>query len=160
MASVAIIALEGVLRSELGQPVNEGLLLYHALKGTHKLLLVIDELSQDQTEHWLRVEGLRDHAEVIYPEAGYDDIRQRQLQTLSARGMNVGLVVDCSPARVAGAVRAGYTGLVFASPKYLRPEFHPGGARGVRAWDAIAAELDTQAELKKNDPRTTADLAP
>lgn len=160
MAGTMVIALEGVLRNKQGQPIPQGLALYHGMKTVYKIVIAVDDLSRAQAEHWLQVEGLRDHIRIICADValGGNDVRYEQLRTLGGLQMRPDMVIEPSPARVAAAVSAGYTTVLFTQPSYARPEWRADSSKGVKAWASIEEELTKQAEQKARDPRVDAEM--
>jgi hypothetical protein len=160
MAGTALIAMEGVLSTPHGQPIREGVALYHSLKTTYKLVLACDELAEHQAEHWLQLEGLRDHVKLMTAEVaiGGNDVRYEQLRVLGGIQMRPTIVVDPSPARCATAVANGDTTLMFCQPSYARPEWRADDRQGVRAWSEIAEEMDQQAAKRSRDERVDAEM--
>lgn len=168
MAGYAVIAIENVLARVpdgdhlvRAMPITEGVTLYQALKQTHKIALVTNAASLEKVQHWLRVNGLAGYTIVVLertPRQGRS-LRGEQLECLRAQGYSVDLFIDADPAAVAEAVHMGVTSLCFVSPRYARPEFRPDATNEIRPWDAIAAEVDAQNELRVREPVPTADLA-
>lgn len=167
MAGYALIAIEGVLARDgserlPGTPIAEGIRLYEALRKVHKVVLLTTMEPGEKIDHWLLVNGVRDHLSVSGRSAVYDsvvDLRKQQISELRTLGYNVELVVDSSPAVIAEAMRLGVTSLLFASPVYARPEFRPGARREIREWGAMEAEVESQATLRKRVVSSTADMA-
>lgn len=160
MPGTALVALDGVLRGPHGQPLTEGVALYYALSHVYRLVVLTDDDDKPADDHWLKVEGLREHVEVISPgqvALRGDGVRERQLAYCRGRGMTVALLLDASPANIAVAVRHGVAGVLFTQPRYARPEFRPDSSRGARAWGELAAELEAQAEMHTSDYRLGTD---
>lgn len=147
MPGHVVMAIEGVLRNYRGQPIPEGIALYVALQNTHKIVLVADTLDAETVAHWLKVERLKEHTKVLV-----GGTRPRQIEALRAADSPVTLLVDADPHNVARALATGVTGLLFAAPKYLRPEHMPVPGE-VRPWSEIADEMDRQAQMRADDPR-------
>lgn len=167
MASIAVIAVEGVL-ARVGQGklaearlIAEGVNLFTALKKVYRVVLLTHEHDEEKAEQWLRTQGIHGHVSLWGP-LGIDDAQRRvrleQLMELRSRGMALALYVDESPSAVAGAMEMGITGLVFASPVYARPEFRPDAQTTLRPWDEISAAVGRQNELRAREPVATADL--
>lgn len=145
-----LIACEGVLRDNVGTPIPEGISLYAMLCQGYRVTLCLDS-PLPQVEHWLRVNGLDRHDHVIDTSVAYagTDLRDRQIaveRTLS----RVDMLLDPSPERVASGMRHGIPSLLFAHPRYARPEFRPDLTRKVRPWEEIAAEIDAQKEIERD----------
>lgn len=141
--------LEGVLRRDNGQLIPQGLMLYNALLPQRVVLAT--ELSPELVEHFLKTNKLTKHVKVIY-EAPFT-------VTAESIGYRPELYVDPSPVRCADAMARGITTLLFAAPKYQRPEWRPDRDRGQRPWHEILDELDRQAEASARDSRLVLDEA-
>jgi hypothetical protein len=81
------------------------------------------------------------------------DVRAGQLRYVAGIGTRIELLIDPSPSRCAAAMHAGITSLLFAAPRYQRPEWRPDAEHGMRPWSQISAELDKQAEEAATDSR-------
>lgn len=150
-----MIALDGVLRSENGQPIPEGIVLYRAFN-EHRVLLATDD-TREKAEYWLKVEGLHTHTLLVTSDvAGRDaNVRAGQLRYVAGLGSRIQLLIDPSPTHCADAMRAGITSLLFAAPKYQRPEWRPDAAHGMRPWGEITNELEEQALQAAKDVRAS-----
>lgn len=167
MATYVAFAVEGVLARAgespaARQPIPEGLRLFEALRKLYKIVLLTSG-EDNVIEDWLRRQGIRGHTALAGPPRAetYDKfatLRADQLMDLRSHGYALELFIDANPAAVARALELGITGLVFASPKYLRPEFRPDAQTRVRAWDEIEAEIGRQNALRTGEPLVTADL--
>lgn len=167
MATYVAMCVEGVLARAGSapaqrQPIPEGVRLYEALRKIYKIVLLTSG-SDSTVEDWLSRQGIKGYTVLAgkprpedYPK--FADLRADQLMDLRAHGYALELFVDANPAAVARAIELGVTGLVFASPKYLRPEFRPDAETKVRAWDEIEAEIGRQNALRAREPVPTADL--
>lgn len=143
-----LMAVDGVLRQAGGGPLHDGFLLYQALSGDHLLILAVDGPTRE-ADNWLRVHGLQLHSQVIGDEVSYgdDDLRARQIAVVRSKG-RLDLLVEPDPDRVAAAVRQGVTSLLFAHPRYSRPEFSPDAPkRKRRSWQSIKDELNRQQNI-------------
>jgi hypothetical protein len=106
-------------------------------------------------EQWLRLEQLGHHTMLVTPEGAIRDVdvRAGQLRYVAGIGTRIELLIDPSPSRCAAAMHAGITSLLFAAPRYQRPEWRPDAEHGMRPWSQISAELDKQAEEAATDSR-------
>lgn len=151
--STAALAVEGVLGNspEFGvamQPNDAGLLLYAALVQTHRVILLTCEPEITKVEHWLRSQGLRAHAQVMTGDGReHIDVRAAQLRALRASRTALTLVVDAEPLVVAHAASVGLPGLLYV-PARPAPGRADLGARAIRDWSAIEAEVETQREMR------------
>ncbi len=168
MAGFAVIALEGVLAQDdttlvTAEPIKDGLGLYVALRKYYRIALLTLETDRSRAEHWLRGNGLTDYTSLHLADDHTHDhntasLRRKQLRALRNQGYPIDLYFDSSPAAAAAGMHMGITSLLFASPKFARPEFRPDARTGVREWAVIEAEMHEQAALRGREPVPTADL--
>lgn len=161
MAGTVAITIEGVLRSPNSEgTITAGLLLYHGMKSVMKLALLTDS-PRDKAEHWLTVNGLRDHAYLLIASATDGDSvearRTAQIRRLRGSNVQVDMVVEADPSVAAQTMLAGVPTLLFAHPQYAMPSFRPDFIGTPKPWDDIAVEMERQALLADNDIRRTAD---
>lgn len=143
-----LLALEGVLRSTVGAPIHDGLRLYRTLCSEHKVTLALDGPMRE-AHQWLVVNGCDIHDDALDDFVAIEgtDLRERQIGILRARAGSLDMLIDPSPERVARGMHLGLTSLLFAHPRYARPEFQPNSFTGPRPWSEIAEELDRQAGI-------------
>ena len=65
----------------------------------------------------------------------------------------VELVITSDPDLTVKLLSVGITTLVFMSPVYIREEFRPDSRKGVKSWQKIVEEIDSQNAAYKEDPR-------
>lgn len=136
--ATALLALEGVLKTETGDPIPEGIKLYRIL-AEHYRVVITSDLSQELTEHWLRSNLIIGYSDI------YDDryffegqaLRSRHLDMAMARG-KVELFVDPDADYCAEAMAKGVTAILFAAPKFVRR------TRMVKKWDDLKNEIERQ----------------
>jgi len=144
--------VDGVLRSETGSPIYQGLALYRMFNEDVRVILLTDE--REKTHRWLlehkinKIDDLFDHnlPGVI------DEPELEQVKYCRSQG-KVEIVVTADLDLGKKLLQEGLDTLLFLHPTYLRPEFRPDGRQGVRSWAAIEAEMDKQIEMIKEDPR-------
>lgn len=136
-----LIALEGVLRTETGDPIQEGIKLYRALL-PHYRMVICSDIPGAMAEHWLKTHFIVGYSEILDTSFAYPDtdLRQRQLEYQRTQGV-VEMVIDGDADRCAYAVSVGVHSLYFAAPKFVRRN------REVRKWDEITSVLERQREL-------------
>jgi hypothetical protein len=135
-----IFALEGVLRTETGDPIPEGIKLYRSLAPNYRIVIASD-ISKLATEHWLKTNFIVDYADVLDSSYSYEgmDLRERQLEYARTQGV-IEMMIDGDADRCAHAVSVGVHALFFTAPKYVRRK------REVRKWDDITDVLAKQRE--------------
>jgi len=147
-----VMFVDGVLRSETGSPIYQGLALYRMFNEDVRVILLTDE--REKTHRWLlehkinKIDDLFDHnlPGVI------DEPELEQVKYCRSQG-KVEIVVTADLDLGKKLLQEGLDTLLFLHPTYLRPEFRPDGRQGVRSWAAIEAEMDKQIEMIKEDPR-------
>lgn len=146
MSRTALIELTGVLRADNGSPIVEGTMLYNALAAWQRLVVVVEDAEAD--ERWLTINGFREHAQLLVGEM---PLAVRQAR--GKLGMDVQLVVTPSPATAAASMHAGVTTLLFAHPRFARPEFRADYDGDKREWAEIVAEIDAQRDTRVRVPQ-------
>ena len=151
--ATAFVALDGVLRTEVGDPIAEGVKLFRILAQHYRVIIASDQ-SPKQTDHWLRSNLIVGYGDIYDDRYFFEgqDLRNRQLAIAQAQG-RVDLFVDPDADRCAYALSKGIPTMLFASPKFVRT------SREVRPWQDLANEVDNQraalmaAELGSNVKR-------
>ena len=147
-----VMFVDGVLRSETGSPIYQGLALYRMFNEDVRVILLTDE--REKTHRWLlehkinKIDDLFDHT---LPGV-IDEPELEQVKYCRSQG-KVEIVVTADLDLGKKLLQEGLDTLLFLHPTYLRPEFRPDGRQGVRSWAAIEAEMDKQIEMIKEDPR-------
>src|SRR5258708_19095776 len=126
MQTTAVITIPGVIQKIVSlAPIPEGIQIYHGLASTFNIILVTDD-SKEQTDHFLRLEGLTKHGQVLYgddfPE---ENRRQKQISSLRTRGFAVDLVVEPDPAIAANILFSGFNVCNFLHRAYAFPSWRP-----------------------------------
>lgn len=149
MAETVLMSIEGILSKDgppNGQPIVTGLRLFHALRSQFKVLLSTLCVEQDWIDHWLNVVGIKETHYLGNADPECDDYEVRMRHFLEARrsGYELTLVFDSNPQVCAEIMRQGVTAVVFAHPRYSRPEARPDYANPIKPWDeferAVTAE--------------------
>jgi hypothetical protein len=137
-----LLSLDGVLRTEVGDPIHEGLKLYRVLSMNYRIVLATDGTLQE-ADHWLRSNMVQGYADIYDNRMAFagQDLRLRQLEVARASGA-MELFVDADVDRCAKAYNSGVTALLFSSPKFIRTK------REVRPWDEMKEEIERQKELR------------
>lgn len=152
------MSMDGVLRSETGDLIPEGLIMYRAMKVVGRVIL-LTSLDQKLADIWLVMHNMADYDDLIDNSVVVDpdeDLRLRQIAVSKTRGP-IELYIDSDPATVAEALKQGMPTCLFSSPKYARLEFRPDAPKGVRKWDDIVAERNRQHAMKAVDKRVQPD---
>jgi len=134
----AIIALEGVLKTETGDPIPEGIKLFRILSEFYRVVLSSD-MDTKKTEHWLRSHMIVGYGE-IYDSSMFfvgQELRSRHLAVAKSKG-KVELFIDSDSDFCAEALAMGIPTIMFASPRFVRT------TRNVKAWEDLQTEVDRQ----------------
>lgn len=136
--ATAFVALDGVLKTEIGDPIAEGVKLFRIL-AEHYRVIIASDLTPAQTEHWLRTNLIVGYGDIYDNRYFYEgqDLRCRQLAIAQAQG-RVDLFVDPDADRCAYALSKGVPTMLFASPKFVRT------IREVRPWEDLSEEVERQ----------------
>jgi len=136
--ATALVALEGVLKTETGDPIPEGIKLYRILV-EHYRIVITSDLSRKATEHWLRSNLIIGYADIYDDRYFYEgqELRLRQLDMALALG-RVDLFIDVDSDYCAKALEKGISVVMFASPRFVRR------TRMVRQWDHLKKEVENQ----------------
>ena len=153
-----VLSLDGVLRSDTGELIPDGLVMYRAFKILGRVIL-ITSLEESMARVWLMMHNLSDYDLLLDNSCSLDpeeSLKVRQLSVAKARG-SVNFYVDSDPSMAAEALRQGLTTILVSSPKYSRPDFRPDAPKGVRRWADIVEERTRQQSLKAADVRLKLD---
>lgn len=159
----AVIQVEGVLVKPVGGAVTDtGRRLYHGLKNFYRLVLVTEETDRGRMDADLFMEGFTGHDHVVYGDEPVSCTRGRWV-TVAGRlrngyGYDTELFVVPDPYDARCLIQAGYSTLLFTQAAYALPEWRPDHQQGVRPWDELQAEVETQRVLRAADKRTDEEL--
>jgi hypothetical protein len=136
--ATALIALEGVLKTEIGAPIPEGIKLFRILAEQYRVVIASD-LAPDLTEHWLRSNMIFGYAEVYDNRFFFEgqDLRARHLAIAKSAG-KVDLFIDPDADRCAMALANGVTTILFAAPQFIRT------SREAKSWTEVSEEVERQ----------------
>jgi hypothetical protein len=173
--SAAALTVNGVLRRVSGgAPIPMGFSLYYGLAAQFQLILLANHSAEkDELQHWLELEGLNDHAMIIYPDsvAASTEMPQRRLsQVTFARSQRyeLSMTIDPDPAVTRALFENGYTTMTFSHQDYSLPEWRPDynltphsiDDNGIMKdqlatpWDDLQAQVAHNAYLRAQDKRT------
>lgn len=152
MATV-LLSIEGVLRADYGDAtIDSGVFLYHALSdGGFRVVLTTLDLSPVAQAHWLRVNGFRQHVELLH--ALPDDLddtytRMRQVRAVRGRGEPISFVVDPSTDVARECLYMGVVSMLMLNPVYVAPEARPDWTGARRPWAELVAEVERQKDMR------------
>jgi hypothetical protein len=134
----AIIALEGVLKTEVGDPIPEGIKLFRILSEFYRVIISSD-MDTKKSEHWLRSHMVVGYGELYDSSMFFEgqDLRLRHLDIAKAKG-KLDLFIDSEADYCAAALAIGIPVLNFASPLFVRT------IRNVKPWEDLQLEVNRQ----------------
>jgi len=134
----AIIALEGVLKTETGDPIPEGIKLFRILSEFYRVVISSD-MDTAKTEHWLRSNMIVGYGELYDSSLFFvgKELRSRHIEVAKSKG-RVELFIDSDSDFCAEALSMGIPTIMFASPRFVRT------TRNVKPWEDLQAEVDRQ----------------
>ena len=134
----AIIAIEGVLKTETGDPIQEGIKLFRILSEFYRVVLSSD-MDLKKTEHWLRSHMIVGYGEIYDSSLFFvgQELRSRHLAVAKSKG-KVELFIDSDSDFCAEALSMGIPTIMFASPRFVR------NTRNVKPWEDLQTEVDRQ----------------
>ena len=106
-----LMFVDGVLRNSSQAPIQSGMLLYHALKEKHRVLLMCSD--KDKDDNWLRQNKINKYDDLVgrenIPSLG-DEPELRQVEYVQGQGP-VDFVVTTDPSLSAALLTKGVTTL-------------------------------------------------
>jgi hypothetical protein len=169
------MTVNGVLRKvNGGSPIPTGRALYYALSAQFQLILLANHASErDELQHWLEIEGLNEHALIIYPDAAagvlaMPERRYAQVTYAHSQRYELTLVIDPDPAVTRLLFENGYTVMTFSHQEYSLPSWRPDydftpytiDDNGIEKdqlatpWETLAEQVAHNAWLREKDKRT------
>ena len=147
-----VMFVDGVLRSESGSPIYQGLALYRMFNEDVRVILLTDD--REKTNRWLLEHKINKFDDLIDRNVPgvLEDPDIEQVKYVRSQG-KVELVVTSDTELAKKLLEIGLDTLLFLHPTYLRPEFRPDGRQGMKSWAAIEEEIDKQIEMIREDPR-------
>jgi len=155
-ANVAMV-VEGLIKPyDDSNAIAAGVLLYKSLVLLHRVTLVIDHRDKAVTQHWLKMNGLIDHAAEVYYEVGDpEDVAERrdyQVKRMKQSGP-VNYIIESDPYVAEKMLEMGTPCFLYVHPEYSRPEHRPGKKEELTSWDSLMATVMREKELRANDAR-------
>ena len=136
--STAIVTLEGVLKTETGDPIPEGIKLYRIL-AEHYRIVISSTMDFEKTDHWLRSNLIIGYADIYDTRYFYEgqDLTERHIDVAKAAG-KVSLVIASEGDVCAYAITNGIASVLFTNPKFVKTK------REIKAWQVVAEEVERQ----------------
>ena len=148
-----LVEMDGVVRTQQGNPISTGILLVAHLTAYNKLTFLSSE-SRAATEQWMNVNKIVDFDNLLDSSLALPDepLINRQITMARATG-NVDLFITNNPHAWAFAFEQGIPSIMFGVPSYTRPEFRPDAPKKLRAWGEIESAIERHNEAMTKDAR-------
>lgn len=151
-----LVALDGVLSSESGEPIRAGVALYYALNINNRVAIMTSR-EQEDAKQWLQNHGIINYDDLIDRSFSLEgeDLKKRQF-VLSRSRAPIELYVDSDPRMCAWVFETQMVPTVlFTHPGYVKVEHRPDAPKKVRAWSDIEESIN-----RVNTARSIAAQAP
>ena len=148
-----LVALDGVLSSDSGEPNRTGVILYYALNEGHRVAIITSRKKAD-AEHWLKSHGIIGYDDLIADEVHLEGEELKKRQFLLQRSkVPVELYIDSDPAMCAWVFESQSVPIIlYGHPSYLPVESRPDAPSKVRKWSDIEAAID-KANVARSEQR-------
>lgn len=147
-----VMFVDGVLRTESGAPIYQGLALYKMFNEDMRVVLLCED--KPKTDRWLlqhKIVTLDDLVGRDVPGV-LDDPEFEQIKYLRSQGP-IDVVITSNIDLSKKLLEEGIDSLLFLHPSYFKAEYRPDAPTGKRKWAEIEDEIDRQIEMLKEDPR-------
>lgn len=136
-----LISIEGVLRTEVGDPIHQGMKIFRQMMAGSRIVFSTDG-TVEEAEHWLRANLIKGYADILGNNSAFEgqDLKVRHINLLQAMG-KIDLFIDPDVDRCKYALSLGITTMLFATPKFVRTK------RVIRPWSELQEELEAQKKL-------------
>lgn len=147
-----LMFIDGVLRSHTNTPIYQGLGLYRLLAENNRVILLSANKTVDDV--WLKQHKINKIDDLIGRDIPFmtDNPELRQVEYCRGNGA-VEMVFTSNPVLIKQLLEIGITVNAFLQPSYIKEEFRPDSREGRKSWAAIEAEITTQQDSIKEDPR-------
>ena len=138
-----LLALDGVLSSESGEPNRAGVLIYYALNAGHRVA-IISKRKKEDAEHWLNSHGIIGYDDLMCDEVNLEgeDLKKRQF-VLSRSRAPIELYIDDDPSMCAWVFEnQNVPTLMLSNPTFLPIEKRPDAPSSVRKWSDIEESIN------------------
>lgn len=147
-----VMFVDGVLRTDSGAPIYQGLALYKMFNEDMRVVLLCED--KPKTDRWLlqhKIVTLDDLVGRDVPGV-LNDPEFEQVKYLRSQGP-VDIVITSNIDLSKKLLEEGIDSLLFLHPSYFKAEYRPDAPTGKRRWAEIEGEIDRQIEMLKEDPR-------
>jgi hypothetical protein len=148
-----VMVVEGILREPNSEaPIAEGITLYRGLAESSRLYLLSAMWTPREMARWVFSRTIEQRH--IGFQTALTPSPEDRINALSRIATwNPALVLESDPLCAEAEYRAGYPTMLFALPAYRAVSWRPDSPSGPQPWDAIAAEMARQEELRYTDER-------
>lgn len=122
-----LVAFDGVLRTDLGAPLFDGMLLTRALLTGCRVVVASDSPLQE-VEHFLQQESIKGVVNIYGETSMLDALRQERVQSA------VSMVVTADPAVALAVAEQGVSVCLFNASNFVRADWKPQR----KTWEDIA----------------------
>lgn len=138
-----LLALDGVLSSDKGEPIRAGVALYYALNANNRVAIFTDRTKAD-AEHWLMSHGIINYDDLIDSSFALEGENLKKRQVLLSRAkVPYEMYVDADPELCAWAFEEqNLVSLLFMPPAYMRVTNRPDAPKSFRKWSEIEASIN------------------
>lgn len=136
--STAIVSLEGVLKTETGDPIPEGIKLYRIL-AEHYRIVISSDMDFEKTDHWLRSNLIIGYADIYDSRYFFEGqkLEERHIDVAKSKG-KVSLVITSDGELAAYALANGIASVLFSNPKFIKTK------KDFKAWEQVSEEVERQ----------------
>jgi hypothetical protein len=144
--------IDGVMRSDNGTPIRQGISLYRTLKETTQVFILCSHKGKD--ERWLRENKINVVDDLVGPDvpSATEWVEWKQVEHCRGKGP-VEYVVTSDPELAEKLLSAGITSVMFLHPTYISEKFRPDSQDGRKSWQDIKDEIVRQQDMFVNDSR-------
>jgi len=138
-----VVALDGVLSSDSGEPIRAGVALYYALNINNRVAIMTSRKEAD-AKQWLQSHGIINYDDLIDSSFALEgeDLKKRQF-TLSRSRAPIEMYVDADPAMCAWVFEDQHVpAVLFSHPGFAVVENRPDAPKKVRRWSDIEASIN------------------
>lgn len=122
-----LVAFEGVMQTDLGAPLFDGMLLTRALLAGSRVVLA-SHLPLGEVEHFLKTENILGVSKVYGETSVLDALRQERTQAA------VSMVVTADPHTALAVAKQGITICLINASNFVRPDWKPHK----KSWEEIS----------------------
>ena len=146
-----LVAMDGVLCTEFGEPIRAGVQLYYALNINNRVAIMTSRGEED-AKHWLQSHGIINYDDLIDSSFALEgeDLKKRQF-TMTRSRAPIEMYVDADPTICAWVFEEQHVpALLFSHPGFAAVENRPDAPSKVRRWSDIEASI-TRVNISRSE---------